>query len=118
DHAPGHVVFSPDSSTVATTLDGAPARPFNGYGVNLIPVERNVIHRFSVSFRELTHLAYSPDGAHLAVGCFDRNLSIYDVSSRAPLSVSAVRRSITSPSRPTASPSPPATRRAWSSCGT
>jgi eukaryotic-like serine/threonine-protein kinase len=90
-HSPGHVVFSPDSKWLATTLDdvGEVIRSARRrHAVNLLPVAKRPVDRSPVAsfwtghHAELTHLAYSPDGTRLAAGSFDRSVSIWDVSSR------------------------------------
>jgi WD40 repeat protein len=87
-HTPGQVAFSPDGRWVATTLSDSASGTATRPAVNVVPVrlrvgDRDTIRRYSTGHQaELTHVAYSPDGSRIAVGCLDRHVSVLDENTR------------------------------------
>lgn len=84
-NAPGHVAFSPDGRTLATTLTDWPGQSWRTRaGISLVPVgEGGRVKRLPTAHTdELTHLAFSPDSRLLAAGSFDRTVSVHEVATR------------------------------------
>jgi WD40 repeat protein/DNA-binding SARP family transcriptional activator len=85
------VVFGPDGARLATASTDSTARVWalsnvlssggEAQGSAAGPIQAELLHTLSGHTNELTHVAFSPDGSHLATSSADRKAIVWDLAS-------------------------------------